>query len=72
MRVALYFSIDLMLIQKMKEMYMEIHKHINGCLVATVLGPKDCMVVPCLVTKEEIRQCAPSFHTDIAVQKDGI
>ena len=57
-------------------------KYINACepieiallpimvnLVAASLGPKHCMAVPCYATKETVKHCGPSYHTDLAVHK---
>ena len=67
---------------EMKQSYLNVRKHINCCepleiallpiitnLVAISLGPKQCMAIPCFVTKEEKKHRGPSYHTDVTVAK---
>ena len=68
--------------ETVKEKYYSVRKYINCCepiemalvpivsnLVAVALGPKNCMAVPCFVTKEQIKRRGPPYHTDVVVQK---
>ena len=68
--------------EAVKEKYYSVRKYINCCepiemalvpiasnLVAVALGPKNCMAVPCFVTKEQIKRRGPPYHTDVVVQK---